>query len=687
MKTKLLLLSLTLLLTLSGFSQDPYMWVYGQVYNDQTNMGEANHAVYFMISDSSGGVVYDSIYTGSSGNYGDSLWPANNDVGYLQISTADPCSGNMIYETHFYAPPFPFDIVQDFLVCEQAPMNCENYFTYQATNDSATFVFNGFINIGYDTSYNWDFGDGSTGTGESITHTFPQIGINLFQVCLTTITTDTITGDTCMDTSCQDIYVGGGQPDCEAFYTGEEVSGSPLTWAFTDLSTGSNDMTWHWVFGDGTFSYAQNPVHSFPQAGTYEVCLTIIDSLNMCDDEYCEYIIVVDSTTVNCHNYFTYTSTGPLSFDFAGFFPDTSLMFPYHWEWNFGDGTTGFGQNITHTFTPGGTAYYNVCLTTWTIVNNDTCWHTSCQDVYVQNTSECIGGFVYIDSAQFVDIAYVHLMTYDSLGNSLLPIQTEIVNDSGYYLFDNVASGNGFTYYTQAVLDAQSVYFGQYMPTYHYDATIWSNASAVYPEPCPGNLGYDILMQYYNAAPAGAGNINGTAYNGTKKDVMADMEMLLYNTDMQAIGYVYTNDNGAFSFSDLAWGTYYISPEMVGIAHSTFMIVLDEDNPSAVISIIIEDGSALLSVGENNVLDIVGDLYPNPTKNTLNISLSAEYAVNANISVYNQLGQEMIQQQSTLTKGLNNIDINVSQLPESIYYLRLQVDNNKPLMRKFIKID
>ncbi len=53
-----------------------------------------------------------------------------------------------------------------------------------------------------------------------------------------------------------------------------------LTATFTDESTDpDNDITtWAWDFGDGSTSTEQNPVHTYAEAGTYTVSLTVVDS-------------------------------------------------------------------------------------------------------------------------------------------------------------------------------------------------------------------------------------------------------------------------------------------------------------------------------------------------------------------------------------------------------------------------
>jgi PKD repeat protein len=66
--------------------------------------------------------------------------------------------------------------------------------------------------------------------------------------------------------------VGGTAPTAD--FTGAPVSGTvPLTVQFTDLSTDA-PTSWTWDFGDGGTSTAQNPQHSFQNAGTYSVALT-----------------------------------------------------------------------------------------------------------------------------------------------------------------------------------------------------------------------------------------------------------------------------------------------------------------------------------------------------------------------------------------------------------------------------
>ncbi|WP_460006997.1 PKD domain-containing protein [Methanogenium cariaci] len=61
----------------------------------------------------------------------------------------------------------------------------------------------------------------------------------------------------------------------EANFTANITTGTaPLTVQFTDTSTGT-PTSWSWNFGDGATSTDQNPTHTYQNAGTYDVTLTV----------------------------------------------------------------------------------------------------------------------------------------------------------------------------------------------------------------------------------------------------------------------------------------------------------------------------------------------------------------------------------------------------------------------------
>lgn len=68
-----------------------------------------------------------------------------------------------------------------------------------------------------------------------------------------------------------------------------EDSSLVLQRTFTDLSY-YEPAVWNWDFGDGTVSADTSPVHTFPQSGTYNVCLTVGNPYGI--DTFCREVTV-----------------------------------------------------------------------------------------------------------------------------------------------------------------------------------------------------------------------------------------------------------------------------------------------------------------------------------------------------------------------------------------------------------
>ncbi|MEA2035627.1 MAG: PKD domain-containing protein [Euryarchaeota archaeon] len=80
----------------------------------------------------------------------------------------------------------------------------------------------------------------------------------------------------------QKFRKSGLTPIPAANFTANVTSGvSPLTVQFTDTSA-DNPTSWNWTFGDGVTSAAQNPVHTYTDAGNYTVTLSINGGEDAC---------------------------------------------------------------------------------------------------------------------------------------------------------------------------------------------------------------------------------------------------------------------------------------------------------------------------------------------------------------------------------------------------------------------
>jgi gliding motility-associated-like protein len=130
------------------------------------------------------------------------------------------------------------------------------------------------------------------------------------------------------------------------------------TVSFTNTSNyqGSSAGSAFWSFGDGTTSFMDNPVHTYPNPGTYNVQL-IVYSSNGCSDTINSLIQLL----MPMNSSFSYNANcagTPAQFQDNSTVAGGSIN---SWYWDFGDGTSSASQNPLHIYAIAGT--YNVILT------------------------------------------------------------------------------------------------------------------------------------------------------------------------------------------------------------------------------------------------------------------------------------------------------------------------------------
>ncbi len=582
----------------------------------------------------------------------------------------------------------------DFVVPGGGNNGCENYFLY--TNITPfTLTFEGFLYNGQTAqSYWWDFGDGTTGTGQTITHIFPEGQGNngIYTVSLTTTFADSM-GVTCTYISYQEIWLYN-QLQCNAYFTYYPDSTNDLSVYFQDMSYDANGVppdSWFWEFGDSTTSTLQNPIHTYAAEGYYMACLTITDSTGMCTDTYCEEIYTgYNPPPGGCSDYFSYQQSDSLTLTFTGTvyinnngqtYPDSSSVF----TWDFGDGTTGTGQTITHTFPENPAGGYTVCLYTTTILaDGSSCSATYCDNISLAIPTFSIYGYVILDNQQFADQGIVHLMTMDSLQQNVIEVQSVTLDSMGHYYFPDISIYNAWIYYVQAELTEGSAWFGQYLPTYHLNSLSWEEAQPVYPVPNePANV-YMIEGTPFNS---GAGIISGTVTNLGTRGFISDVEVVLMDAAGNPLTYVRSDEQGSFTFESLPFATYIIHAELAGIHTVEAGVTLSAEQPQAIIQVQVSGGEAniVFGVPEHRIyLDNVSGIYPNPVNSIARVDVTVKKPVNADISIFGQTGQLMSANEIYLSGGAHTLTLDTGSLPAGLYLFRISTGQGEMVCRKFM---
>jgi len=251
--------------------------------------------------------------------------------------------------------------------------------------------------IGTVSLYQWDFGDGSPmSNDQNPIHTYSTAGE--YTVTLTTL------GNCPQSSSYSDKVIVNNQAPIANFES-SSPNCSSLTIQFYDQSI-NNPLDWQWNFGDGSeISHEQNPLHTFPSSGTYNVSLKVA---NGCGESniITKQITVYSNAAVKAK----FTSPDNVCFGTPVQFTDQSLGNPTSYLWNFGDGSTSTLKNPSHNYSAAGK--FTVSLTVQNDCSSDSiqkeiivsvssiqvdfiAQQEACQDAPVQFTDTTVGGVNY----------------------------------------------------------------------------------------------------------------------------------------------------------------------------------------------------------------------------------------------------------------------------------------------------
>ena len=131
------------------------------------------------------------------------------------------------------------------------------------------------------TSWSWDFGDGNTSTQQNPSHAYAEKGNY----------TATLTVSNKAGSHATTVFINVLEPVKANFSVPETKVKLGSSIQFVDESSGDID-SWSWDFGDGGSSTEQNPAHTYNNAGTYTVSLTVSNAVSSDTREKKDYITI-----------------------------------------------------------------------------------------------------------------------------------------------------------------------------------------------------------------------------------------------------------------------------------------------------------------------------------------------------------------------------------------------------------
>ncbi|MDX1651446.1 MAG: PKD domain-containing protein [Brumimicrobium sp.] len=455
----------------------------------------------------------------------------------------------------------------------------------------------------------------------------------------------------CYDSIAQTLSINNLPYNCSATYAYyDTVNGQQY---FVPDNYDSN-LEYHWTFGDGTSSNDPYPYHTYASAGTYTVCLTILDIATngqTCSDTVCQ-TIVVNSTSLPCYAGFTSYDT----INGQEYFVPDNYNSNYDYYWSFGDGNSSTDPFPYHTYASPG--IYTVCLTVIDNINN--CGDTLCQNITITN-SPC-------------DASFIH---YDTLNQNFFIPNTYDQNLSYYWEF-----GDGSYSYD---IYGQHSYASP--GTYTACLTIWDNATGCSDTVCQNititsnNTQCDALFYLFQDS------VNISQYYAWNLSVGNNLD------------YLWDFGDGTTSNAQFPVHTY-TTPGL-------YQICLSINDPNGNCSDIFCDSIEVLnkatgttinvlpfgsygqtaSITENDISKTEVKLFPNPASDKIQVLINNSGYASYTYAVIDVTGKMVSQGAFTADNENVQVPLNIASLRTGVYFVKLVNESSGDGLQtlKFIK--
>ena len=236
------------------------------------------------------------------------------------------------------------------------PLNQAPTAAFGASCTGATCAFDASASTDSDgtvASYAWDFGDGSSGSGKTVSHPYTASGT--YSVKLTVTDDQGATGTL---TKPVPVTVPVNQAPTAAF--GASCTGAPC--AFDASASTDSDGTvasYAWDFGDGSSGSGKTVSHPYTASGTYSVKLTVTDDQGATGTLTKPVPVTVPVNQAPTAAFGASCTGATCAFDASASTDSDGTVASYAWD--FGDGSSGSGKTVSHPYTASGT--YSVKLT------------------------------------------------------------------------------------------------------------------------------------------------------------------------------------------------------------------------------------------------------------------------------------------------------------------------------------
>ena len=229
-------------------------------------------------------------------------------------------------------------------------------------------------------SRRWQFGDGKVLEGNIKDPSYEYAKAGTYEVCLTIKT-----NVGCESSVCKRVEVVAPTATCKADFS-VVSSGKIIKLNSNNSQSSPGDIiSRRWQFGDGKVleGNIKDPSYEYAKAGTYEVCLTIKTNAG-CESSVCKKVEVVAPAANQCAAKFSYEklSAKKVRFNSSSSVGNSNSNIIER-KWDFGDGTSLVGNEISPAKEYAHPGIYTVCLQ---IKTSDKCDNRVCTTIHIEES-------------------------------------------------------------------------------------------------------------------------------------------------------------------------------------------------------------------------------------------------------------------------------------------------------------
>lgn len=462
------------------------------------------------------------------------------------------------------------------------------------------------------------------------------------------------------------------------------ITGNSAT--FQDQSSADGTITgYNWTFGDGETSTEQNPTYTYAHAGVYEVCLTIFAHNPDCHATFCHHINI-EAHSDTCHAGYSVHQPDPhfLSFDFTDLSQGSSSIIS--WNWDFGDGSTSSDQNPSHVFESPGT--YLVCLF---IEDADGCSSHYCHELIVPHPVEdhCQAGFdihhidqehlsvIFSDNSTSDGHVVEWLWDFGDGSSSTDQNPTHVYEAAGTYtvcLFITDSNGCSSHFCHEVTLHHEAhhcdAFFTFHRPHQdHYTVNFTDNSAS--------DTG--IHSWYWDF---GDGSFSSEQNPSHAYDHPGTYLVCLFISDADSSCVSHFCHHVVIHQATMDDHNDHVAQRRVN-SNSDF-VVIPKDQPEAEMIEKAAINRLIATDAASNEFNNFVHQSPNPFNETVSIQFYIEQEASVRVFIYNMTGNLVFNSVQNLPKGYFNKEINVDNLLEGIYIMKVDI-NGESWIRKIVK--